>query len=416
MVKTKKQFSELKDGCYHSFNMKRFWILFLATAAIFLILFVLASTIDFDISWGLANSKFEHSWMYGSGDKIYYYSNNGWDNFIECFGDCTCFLLPACACWSLAFSFFKKITNRQYKVYRQIAQVVIPLFLMVCAVWFVTDYNKNEDGLATLLSITGATISQPLLILSCIGISLVVNLAFAMIVWKLSERVQMSLIKLAFVFIITFIIGHLLVWAFKRPIGLTRERFRALVTDPRCWILSESSMSSLSYDLVKGSFHNWWNVTPESYKAGWNTSTDPLFTAFIDSRVGGSLNNAFDSFPSGHCADISYILLFCYLPCCVKQANDRKWKPYLIWLVLLAVIFVVVFTRISAGAHYLSDCMWGTMLSIVPIVVCSTIFCKIDKVRTWFDTCDINAQWYKFTILQVILPVAGILAFMLPPW
>lgn len=417
MRQTKQQtLNKTKVGCYNSFNMKRFWILFGVTTGVFLILFILASTIDFDISWGLAGNKFVHTWTYGSSDTIRYYSTNGWDNFIECFGDSLSFLVPSFFCWVLCFTFFKKVTNQQYVVYRRIAQVVIPLFLMAASVWFVTYFNYSSDGLLTLLKLCNAQINDSLLLLSCIALSLIINLAFAMIVWKLGENTQMSLIKLAFAIFITFIFSKIMIWVLKRQCDINRERFRALVTDPRCWLLTESGVSTLNYDLAKDCFQQWWGHTPVSYESGWTTGTNAVATAFINSRIGGSVSNAFDSFPSGHSADGAHILILLYLPCCIKQANDKKWKPYLIWVIILGVTLTIMFTRVSAGAHYLSDTTWGSMLTAVPILIFGTIFCSIDKIRTWFGKSDINSAWYQFTILQIILPISMILSFMLPQW
>ena len=404
-----------KSDCYNHFNMKRFWILFGVTAGIFVILFILACTIDFDISWGLANNHFKQSWTYGSDQIINYYSNNAWDNLIECIGDAPAYLLLPFAFWLISFSFFKKVNNQQLKIYRQIAQVIIPLFLMMCSVWFITQYNWKADGLYELLKITNAQISDSLLLLCSILISLVINSAFALIIWKFAENVQMSLIKIGFIFIILFIICDTTMWALKTQCGINRERFRALMTDPRSWNLVEVGNSTLDKSLVMNNFHPWWSATDASYKTGWAEGSGTA-AVFINARQGGSLGNAFSSFPSWHTTDVAYIMTLCFLPCCIRKTDDQKWKGYFIWALMLIIVLIVMFSRVSAGAHYLSDTVFGLLITLVPIVILGTIFCKIDKVRKWFDTSDINGHWYQFTFLPVLLPLLSLLLMLLLTW
>ena len=371
---------------WRHFDMKRFWIIFGITLGLFVLLLILSSTIDFDISWGLAKSKFHQN-----GDKTSYYSTNSWDNLVESFGDAPGFLLCMFGLWLMAFPFFF-VDKSQRTWYRTKCPVIIPTFLILSALWIIYYYNYYL-GFHDYLKIVGGNTKNDVNYFVSIMFSVIFNVIAFVIIFKFRQATRLSLAKLGALFVFTFIFSEAFVWILKYDVGLNRERFRAIMLDPRN--LSSGSIDKSSAEKV---FREWWQKTPESVKNAWATAVTPL-------GLKGYANNAFSSFPSGHSSLAACSMAICFLPCCYDKAGNKEWKGYVVWLSALAITFLVMFSRVGAGAHYMSDTTIGFFFGTMGSFIMGMIIFKVPKVSNYLQNMNINGKWYEFIFVPALLPV-----------
>ena len=107
-------------------------------------------------------------------------------------------------------------------------------------------------------------------------------------------------------------------------------------------------------------FHNWWEATP-NYKE--------LIEKY------GTVSENFKSFPSGHTAEASILLVaFTFLP-----LAHEKFERYQIPLFIggCLVVILVAFARILAAAHFLSDVSMGACITLTATFIANEIVCHI---------------------------------------
>mgnify|MGYP004443746197 CR=1 FL=1 len=383
---------------YRHFDMKRFWIIFGVTAGIFVLLLILSSTVDFQVSWGLAESKF--AGMYAEGGTVHYYSTNGWDNLVESFGESLGFLVCTFGLWLMAFPFF--FVDKNKKVwYRLTSQIIIPTFLIFTAVYVMYYYN-NILGLHSYLKTVGGNTKDEVNRWASALFSIIFNLVIFGFIFMFKRTTRISLAKLGFLMVMAFIFSEIFVWILKYQADLNRERFRAIMCDPDCWVNGVVDKAK-----AESYFHWWWEKTPISVKEAWEAAVPSL------AKQSG---NAFSSFPSGHSSLAACTLTLCFLPCCCEKAGNKQWKGYFIWLLTLGVTLTVMFSRVSAGAHWLSDTTIGFFFGSVPSLILGLIIFKLPKVSDYFQNMNINGKWFQFVIFPVILPVVVWLITNVLPW
>ena len=382
---------------WRRFNMKRFWIIFGVTAGIFVLLLILSCTVDFKISWGLASQKFLNQYESGGKSQATYFSNNAWDNLIESFGDAPGFLICMFGLWLMAFGFFK-IEKGKLTWWRRTCQIIVPSFLILTAIWTMWDYNYWL-GFHDYLKIVGGSTSNEVNTFVAFLFSFVFNGLADVLITKFRPATRVSLVKLGVLFVFAFICSELFVWLLKYDAGLNRERFRAIMIDPNNW--TETSAGSgvweIDYSKAHDAFHPWWSKTPIWVKDAWTARVSSI-------GVSSYASNAFSSFPSGHSSLATCSMALCFLPCCYDKAGNKVWKGYVIWLVCLAITLTVMFSRVGAGAHYLSDTTIGFFFGIVPIFALGMVMFKIPQVSDFFQGLNVNGQWYQMTFIPLILP------------
>ena len=383
---------------WRHFDMKRFWIILGVTLGLFVILLILSSTVDFQISWGLAESKFATQYDELVPSAASYYSNNAWDNLIESFGDAPGFLLCMFGLWLMAFPFFF-VDKGKRTWYRTTAQVIIPIWLILTAIWIIYYYNFYL-GFHDYLKIVGGNTKNELNYFIAVLFSLVFNGLAFVIIFKFRQTTRISLAKIGALFVFTFIFSEAFVWILKYDVGLNRERFRAILIDPTNWTQVSEHQYTINYDSAFKAYHWWWEKTPAEAKQAWIDSVTQL-----DPSLAGYANNAFSSFPSGHSSLAACSMAICFLPCCYDKAGNKEWKGYIVWLAALAVTFIVMFSRVGAGAHFLSDTTIGFFFGVIPSFVLGMIMFKIPKVSDYLQNMNINGQWFEFVFVPTILPI-----------
>lgn len=90
---------------------------------------------------------------------------------------------------------------------------------------------------------------------------------------------------------------------------------------------------------------------------------DPIvsFTPWYSIQFRGTFKEAFASFPSGHTANASVILMISTLPCYLNSLKNKK-KYFII--LPICWIFLVAFSRIVMGAHFASDVIMGFAITL----------------------------------------------------
>ena len=140
--------------------------------------------------------------------------------------------------------------------------------------------------------------------------------------------------------------GYLIIHFVKGPVG--RMRFRTM---------------NAAGDTEFTQFTNWWvsNGKRKPYSA----------------EAGSALvlpSDQCKSFPSGHTYSAGLIYTLICLPDLVKSIGDKKWTRPVIYAVTIAFTGIVAISRIAAGAHYMSDVLFGGTLSFLFMMIGREIF------------------------------------------
>lgn len=120
-------------------------------------------------------------------------------------------------------------------------------------------------------------------------------------------------------------------------INIQRPRMRLLIAHPELF------------------FQPWWNLSS---------------TSNIDITALGIAPEEVQSFPSGHASSAALSFLLCYLP---TRIENRKQQVFL-YLGAFIFTFLVAFSRILCGAHFLSDVSFGILMTLISIFLATRIF------------------------------------------
>lgn len=150
-----------------------------------------------------------------------------------------------------------------------------------------------------------------------------------------------TVIRVAVVFVLFVFAEMIIVNVIKIPWG--RPRMRLVAADSRAY------------------FTPWWQPGTEL--------KDTLVAA-------GVAKEEFKSFPSGHTANASCLLLLCLLPTiCPKLERKRT----LLFLIGVGWACIVAASRIVMGAHYLTDTTIGLVVGFVTLILTTSILLKQNK-------------------------------------
>ena len=158
---------------------------------------------------------------------------------------------------------------------------------------------------------------------------------------------------------------------------LVRERFRfiyALEQVKTIKLPDGSTMTGIEFsNTYFGGYKNWYE----------------LASNHIDKHNPYMYKDAIRSFPSGHTSSAATGLLCLFmLPLTVKACNTYKAKMC-IWTIAPILYFAVALGRLVAGAHYLSDVLFGTLIAISILII-------FYMVVTW--SCRFFDKWTKLQI------------------
>ena len=104
----------------------------------------------------------------------------------------------------------------------------------------------------------------------------------------------------------------------------------------------------------------------------WQPGTDLRDTLV----AAGVAAEEFKSFPSGHTANASALMLLCLLPRLSSKLEGKQTALFLtgfVWAVLVAL------SRIIMGAHYLTDTMAGFAVGLISLIAVCACFPELKK-------------------------------------
>lgn len=179
-----------------------------------------------------------------------------------------------------------------------------------------------------------------------IGLSAVIGLACtALAVWGIlrlcRDADRGTVLRVAAVFLLVVFADILVVNLIKIPWG--RPRMRLVAVDERACFLP------------------WWQPGTDL--------RDTLVAA-------GVAAEEFKSFPSGHTANASALMLLCLLPRLSSKLEGKQTALFLtgfVWAALVAL------SRIIMGAHYLTDTMAGFTVGLISLTAVCACFPKLEK-------------------------------------
>jgi len=299
-----------------------------------------------------------------------YISVNGFALFFESMGVTPFYIMIAIA-GAIAFWYgYRSDNNKKKLVYMFIGAVVVvvALFLLFTDLLkYIAEYEGARLS-ADHVSLIGqnAKLSGSLYIkLICLVLSLAVG-GLLLGAWhNVSKETNDSLIKWAYMIVgtVAFI---LIIELIKNPVG--RVRFR-----------------TMNY-LGDFDYYTPWYVANGKRKLFDLVNADPNDPKF------NFVSDACKSFPSGHTfsAGICYTLLA--LPFLNEKFNKKGVKITL-WCATVALTGVVAISRIVAGAHFMSDVLFGGTIAFLGAMIMREIFvCKGAHFKVLFKKPELDDE------------------------
>lgn len=322
-------------------NKKNFIITTSIVWGLLLVCFVLGTIFDLQISKLFADIP--------EGE---YYSQNTFAMLGEIVGEQVLYIFLLCSC---AILFFNLIRNPLTKKWLN-ALLIIGVSLLGILVGFYFFYKLSKYiGIYTdfgLSEFREKTIGK----LALFAMSLVFTVCLFLCFIKTKKETLQSLSKWAIWVLIVSAVSNALVQGLKLFWG--RTRFRAM---------------------------NYMNDTEFSHYTDWFRINKDRFASVGDVPF---LKDFYKSFPSGHsCAGASTFLLV-LLPCFVKRTNTLGWK--IAFTTFASVYtFLVMLSRIVAGAHFFTDVFVGAFSTIICVYIAKWFF--IEK-RFKKQKTDVNIK------------------------
>lgn len=144
-------------------------------------------------------------------------------------------------------------------------------------------------------------------------------------------------------------------WIILLIFALSMGVAMVVTVEPIKYLMRRPRYRSLNPDLGL-EFHNWWERCKD-----YSTYMKAL----------GLGKDEFKSFPSGHTANCAITMLAgAFIP-----LVNKKYEKYQLPLLYAGLVWAmfIAFTRILAGAHFLSDVSFGGLISIVTILVANEV-------------------------------------------
>ena len=82
----------------------------------------------------------------------------------------------------------------------------------------------------------------------------------------------------------------------------------------------------------------------------------------------------YSSFPSGHTNSATHIFLLCTLYKILPKWNEKKWLKYALYGGCSAFVLLTAISRICDDAHFLSDTIWGFIISYTIYKILEKLF------------------------------------------
>lgn len=242
--------------------------------------------------------------------KALYDQNNIFGNIFAAFGE-----YPSSLGFVASGTMIIIGRNKEHKV-KNILQIILGIWFIISGSLMAAMLPTNYLDIPSILSII---------------IGLTCSILTILLITKLAKNTdRQTIIKLASVFIIVIFANIIIINIIKIPWG--RARYRLVAVNDQVY------------------FMPW-------YQPG-TTLKDTLVAQ-------GVLKEEFKSFPSGHTANASCMLLISLLPVLSSKLTNKKNILFItgfIWTLLVAL------SRISMGAHYLTDTMIALLVGLIVFI------------------------------------------------
>lgn len=276
-----------------------------------------------------------------------YYTNDVFANFFEAVGMLPHYLLKAFSALSVGWFFCKFLPKRALRVLALAVGAFIATYMLAGAfrdaIFYPMRHMIAEDADKAVAATKAMT--PTVYVISYVASAAAVGLS-VYLTRNVSGEVWRRLVAFALLYFLIDLISETVVSGVKGYVD--RPRFR--------------SMNS-SYGQEAGGFSlyaRWYEVSGNNLLL----RATPL----------AKCTDAFRSFPSGHteCAGLSYTLIL-LIDCLQIQKRSVKtalWTAPVVWTGLTAV------GRIVAGAHFMSDVLWGGTIPFVLTILLREIFLR----------------------------------------
>lgn len=158
---------------------------------------------------------------------------------------------------------------------------------------------------------------------------------------KIPESFILRVVKVCFVILLTALFSQVITTLFKKLAG--RPRYRAM------YVADYNGLSAEGFSL----FRRWYEFFGYVRKPS---------DALIGSGVVAS--DAYKSFPSGHSSSAAMIIVLNAFPALFPK-TDKRWIKITVFAFSALYVLAVMLSRIVVGAHFLSDVVFGTLITVV---------------------------------------------------
>lgn len=289
------------------------------------------------------------------------YTTSIFGQIIEIIGTAPCIVVTLCALGIFYWN-ASKIKKTGLKVFTKISMVVLSLFwtMYSCFFQFFPLFIISVVGVQEYANYAPMSHSNVMFLFLVFGllIGLIFTYATFGLLRKVNPTTMAELLRWAFIVSSASLLSILVVEIAIKPV-FQRERFRFIyafnqvtsltLKDGR--VLTGIDVQNYLNDInVYGGFHDWYKipVSPHAFKQG----NFPFLSEDITK-----------SFPSGHetMAAIGFLSLI-ILPFTVRQCNTLRTK-LICFISAFAGTIIVALGRMVAGAHYLSDTVFGCFIA-----------------------------------------------------
>ena len=300
---------------------------------IVIIFLIIGTFYDYEISSSLSSLS-----------KGSYFSYNFFAAFFEIFGEMPVYIFPSIAiCIVVCFCLVKaKRLNRLCCLYALACVLVLTGLNFYAATRFIVA----SDPYFNLSSSLTGIYKYIFCLFFSLTFSLVWYLMTSALTKKCSDNELIALLMCSIIVIVTAIIAETITHSLKPVFNRTRYRF--------LYFLTENGFSTEGFE-----FTQWFVVSQKK----------ELSQKLIDAGIS---SDAFRSFPSGHSTSAAMVFSITLLPSAVRK-YDTKWGKISLFFLATALSLIVMFSRIVAGAHYLSDVCIGFSITFITFFVVRAI-------------------------------------------
>lgn len=268
-----------------------------------------------------------------------YYSTNLFAVFFECFGEMPVYILPSLALGVLFF-YLKKSD-----IIKKPLKTILMTAFLICAI------GLNFYGSHKLLKYYGIHVSvikmSDLLKRICeVGLGIIFTSVWFFLASLVKDKYLKSLAICSLIVVFTAFLSQLSVQIVKPIFGRARYRLMNITGD-----FSE--------------FTNWYEVN-----IGKKVTLAQLAM--------GAESDGYKSFPSGHTSAAAIVFTLMSIP---TVFGLEKRRSVLITLATVIAVFIVAYSRILMGAHYLTDVTVGAILTLASYALSQFAVLKICKKK-----------------------------------